>query len=309
MRTIWKMLTVASLILTGCKGDKKATEAPRPTPADKSGQATRPAASDEYIIKIKFWPDAGQTVAIHQTEKRAGFTKTFQANVWTEQKQDETRESECKQTLLEGGDKLPRKFQRHYEKASRTITGQTSAFIYEGKTIVFELVGNQYRATAEGGGLGPIPLGILATDVNTEAHLEHALVPSKPVRLHETWALEPRTLEEAFAALEGIVPGKSRGQATLAKVYPNQGKQFGVITFEITLAVNQMQNARLEPPLTRTWTGSIDAAIDGSTTPVNASRTGKLTGKAQLDGPDKKKGILEAALETTGRTEQSNPLR
>jgi hypothetical protein len=143
--------------------------------------------------------------------------------------------------------------------------------------------------------------------VNLEVHLEHMLVPSKPVRLRETWTIPPHRLEEAFAALEGMVAGKSRGEATLARVYENQGKPFAVISFDITLAVNSMQNAHLDPPLTRTWSGSIDAAIDGSTTALTASRTGKLTGKAQLEGPDKKKALVEATLETTARTEWSEP--
>jgi len=308
MRTLWKVLTVASLILVGCKGDKKGAEAPRPTPAGKSAEPTRTVAGDEYVIQIKFLPDVGRTVAIHQTERKAGSVKTFQSGQWNEEKRDETRESQFRQTLLEAGDKLPRKFKRHYEKATRTTMGVTVPLSYEGQTIVFELVGDRYKATTDGVAIGAVSLGVLAQDVSTEVHLEPALIPGKPVRLHESWPLQPRRLEEVFGRTESLAPGKSRGEATLAKVYQNQGKQFGVINFEITLAVNELRNFRLDTPLTRTWTGSVDAAIDGSSTSINTSRTSKLTGKAQIDGPDKKKAAVEAAQETTGRIEQSSEL-
>lgn len=308
MRTIWKVLTVAVLILVGCKGDKNATEAPRPTQAGMPPEPTRPLASDQYFVKFKLLLDVGQTVAVHQTVKQAGGMKTYQGGTWTQEKREEARESDFKQTLLEAGDKLPRKFKRHYEKASRTIQGETISLVYEGKTILFELAGDRYKATAPDGGLGPIPLGVLAQDVSTEVHLERALVPGKPVRLHETWPINPNRLQEIFGGMEGIIPAKSKGEATLAKVYQNQGKQFGVIDFQITLAIGELQKSRVDPPLTRTWTGSVDAAIDGSSTSLNSSWTSKLTGKAQMEGADKKKSLVEATMESTGHREQSNVL-
>lgn len=306
MRTIWTVLTTALLVVAGCSSDKKGVDTARPGQTGRSGDPSRPPASDEYLIKFKFWPDAGKTVAIHQTEKKVGSTKTYQGGEWKEEKRDEVRETNFKETVIEGGARLPRKFQRHYEKASRTTQGQTVAFVYEGKTIVFELAGDRYKAA--GGDIGPIPLVNLALDANTEIHVERALVPGKPVRLHETWTIQPRKLDEVFAGTEGLIPGKSRGEATLAKVYQNQGKQFGVIEFQISLAIGELQRLRLEPPLTRTFTGSVDAAIDGSSTAITASTSSKLTGKSQAESADRKKLVVEATLETTSRREQSNEL-
>ena len=69
--------------------------------------------------------------------------------------------------------------------------------------------------------LFPGALGVLAQDVSTEVHLERALLPGKPVRLHETWQINPNRLQEVFGGTEGIIPSKSKGEATLAKI--NEG--------------------------------------------------------------------------------------
>jgi hypothetical protein len=224
----------------------------------------------------------------------------------TEKKNEDAWEMVFVQTVLQPGDP-PRKFKRHYEKATRTTKGETISLVYDGKTIVFDLAGNQYKASAEGDGLGPLPLANLVRSLNDEIHVEHALVPSKPVKLNERWTLQRQQVAGVFGKIAVIEPSTSRGEAKLTKVYFKDGQQFGVIDYDIVLAIKEIQGAKFSSPILGTVKGTVEAAIDGSSTSINSSWDMKTVGKVFKDVQGKQVPV-ELNITATGRREQSNEL-
>jgi hypothetical protein len=305
MRTTWKLLTIAALLLVACTS-KKAPDGPNSTDPGKPGPITRPSGGatgdGTYTIKIKFLPDNGKAVAVRQTLRKNGAIKTYQAGTWTETKVDEVRENAFVETLLEARDQQATRFKRKYEKAVRITQGTAIDLAYEGKNILFELAGGQYNTSCDEP-IGRLPLANLARDVADELNVELTLIPPKSVNLNETWTIPPKRLELAFGKMAGLDLARCKGTAKLAKANEKDNKLVGVIDFDITLALVQLQSAKLVPPLLVALTGSTEAAIDGSSTAMNTSLSGKS--KPHFEGLEKKQLTLEASLELSGRREQS----
>lgn len=308
MKSSWKVLTVAALILVGCSKKTESTSGP----GAKPGVTTQAQgeANQTYTIVIKFRPEVGKAVAVRQTEKMGGSMKMVDGGkTLVDKKGDDFHETAYVETLMEAGDKLPKKFKRKYEKAVKTEMSKTTKKSYEGKTIVFESMGDQYKASVEGGGaVSDAELQKLAGGVDENVMMEEILVPTKPVKVGETWTIDPKKLEMAFGKKDSLDLSKSRGEAKLAKVYPKDGKQFGVIEFNFTVAMTEMSKAKVDPPITVTTTGNMDAPIDGSSTAINTTLNGKMVGKGKVEaGP--KKLDLDMNMEMSGRREQSIELR
>jgi hypothetical protein len=295
MRSAWKVLMIAAVVLVGCgKGDK-----------GSEGDGKKSGGGEQtYTIKIKFLPDVGKAVAIRETEKSSGSSKVSEGGkVLGDQKHDEAKETQYIETLLEVADNEPKKFRRTYEKAAHTQNGKSKSRPYEGKTILFERTADGFKATPEGSAIDQGTLTKLADDVHSDVSLEKALVPAKPVKVNEKWTIDSKTFAAAFGKKSPIDPDKSKGEAKLAKVYDKDGKQFGVIDYEVTLAMKEMGKAMLDPPLMLTMSGSLDAPIDGSSTALNMTLNGKAAGKTQMNVG--KKLDMDINMEMTGRKEQS----
>jgi len=292
---------IAAIVLVGCgKGDKKGSEGAK-ADGSKSG-----GGEPVYTIKIKFLPEIGKAVAIRETQNSGGSMKMSEgAKVLADTKHEQTRETAYLETLLEVADNVPKKFSRKYEKASLTQNGKTITRPYEGKTILFEQAGDGFKATAEGAKIDQATLKNLADDViNDDFKFERVLMPTKSVKLNEKWTIDAKTFDDVFGKKGEVDPSKSKGEAKLAKVYDKDGKQFGVIDYTLTLATREMAKAPLDPPVMVTMTGSMEAPIDGSSTAINTTLSGKAAGKTKMTVPGKKID-MEVDMQLSGRREHS----
>src|SRR5439155_22764308 len=128
-----------------------------------------------------------------------------------------------------------KKFKRAYEKATRTAGDKKESFPHEGRTIVFELKDDKYAATAEGTpALDRKVLDDLAKRASGDSvESDAALLPQKPVKVGDKWAVDIKALARAFAKGEegglAVDADKSKGDVTLTKVYKKDGAQFGVL--------------------------------------------------------------------------------
>src|SRR5262249_56776658 len=76
---------------------------------------------------------------------------------------------------------------------------------------------------------------------------------------------------------------QSKCEARLAKAYPKDGRQFGVIDFDFKMAVKSLPGLPFDPPGRYDWKGSLDVAIDGSSSAATLTATIQLAGRAVLD--------------------------
>ena len=74
---------------------------------------------------------------------------------------------------------------------------------------------------------------------------------------------------------------KSKAEGKLAKAYAKNGKQYGVIEVQLTLAFKSLEGFQFDQPLMISMQGSLDTAIDGSSTAGKITFTGKMKGKGR----------------------------
>jgi hypothetical protein len=275
MRTAWKLLTIAAMILTGCgKEDKKPSSPAGGTPAAPSAPAT-------YTIKLKRFPDVGKSVVITGTEKITGTVKVTDSTgkVLNEgkEKADEVSEKKYTQTILEGDGARPRKYKEEYEKA----IAHSAPRPLQGRTVVYELKGDKYEVTVEGEpALDAKDLKEL-TDKANKPDLNAAVTPKNPVKTGETWPIDVQVLAKALGEGQDLDAAQSKADAKLVRVYDKDGKRFGVIELHLKAAFKSMQGMAFDPPLVIEMQGTLDTAIDGSGTAGKMTMNGKINGKGQ----------------------------
>jgi hypothetical protein len=248
------------------------------------------APAQTYTIKLKSGPDAGKTVTIRDTEKGTGSTRFLNADgkLLFEEKA-KSRETVYALTVLKRKKDAvdPDRYKRVYEKATETQADKTRTFSYQGRTVVFERKGSEYRV----GVVGKPPLDDkdldkfiekANDDTPSSAAVDRAIVPTRAVAVGDRWKIDPKMLgglpKDARLDLKA-----SSAEGKLVKVYPKGKSQFGVIEVNFKQAVQGFgQEMKFDPPATVQTKLTIDTAIDGSSTARTEVITGKLKGKGVL---------------------------
>jgi hypothetical protein len=276
MRNTWKLLIVAAMVLSGCgKGKDSKTD------TKAGGGADKAVANATYTIKFKKYPDVGKSVTERSTEKTTGTVKVSddKGKVLSDEKQDQTRERVLTLTVLEGGDQRPKKYKETYEKAIDTAAGKAMPLSYQGKTLLYELKGDKYEVTAEGGGVSPNDLRILASKANN-AEMDDVLAPKKPVKIGESWTIDIKDVVNAFGRNDkgesALEEDKSKVEAKLVKVTDNK-----IGTIEVKMTLVSKPNAFV-PGMTMEGTSTLETAIDGSSVAGKVSSNGTTTGKGDV---------------------------
>ena len=94
--------------------------------------------------------------------------------------------------VVDAGQPRPVRFKEVYEKATWPDP-LPAALPYQGRTITYDLQADNYRVTASGDvSLAPNHLETLKRHGRI-AYLDSVLLPGKPVRIGETWALDVKS--------------------------------------------------------------------------------------------------------------------
>jgi hypothetical protein len=266
------------------------------------------ARAQTYAIKLKSEAGAGKSVTVRESHRSAGAVKVLDAGgkVLREQKPNEVGEEVFTETVREAGDRRPKKYKRVYEKAVRGEAGKPRPRSYQGRTVLFELRDGRYAVRAEGTpALAPADLKDLTAKANDQltSGPDELFQPKKPVAVGDGWGVDKKLLPE-LARGDELDLDRSDGRARLVKVYARDGKRFGVIEIDLKLAVKTMQGLKCDPPARFEIKGSIDAAIDGSSTASAMSMTFTTAGKARVEQGGMK-FTMEMALEGSGKLERS----
>ncbi len=265
--------------------------------------------AQSYTIKLKHYPDAGKGVTVKDSETEKGTLKETDPDnkVLKDVKGERIVESVYVETVLESGDRTPKKYKRTYEKATRSIDGKATATSYEGKTIVFELKDGKYAVTAEGD--AKIKAEDLAeltrkADESNEEALEKLLLPKKAVKVGETWTVDAKELAKEFGGEEAVDTAKSKFEGVLSKAYEKDGKQWGVIELTIKLVPKLPKEVKaLEDPLIEMKL-VLDSVIDGSGTGGILTTTGKTGSRVEVEEKGVK-SIIESRSAMSGKQERS----
>jgi hypothetical protein len=268
-------------------------------------------AEDTYTIKLKHGPDVGKTVTVKYTETVTHSDKVTDPDgkvIEDGKKHTITFEDVYTETVLEKGGKVPNKFKRTHEKATRTVDGKTETRSYQGRTLVFEKKDGKFAVTPEGDKpLSKEDLEGLTRKANDNSGggLEDALLPAKPVKVGDAWKIEGKRIAEAFPDLDPDVE-KSAGEGKLTKVYQKDGHQFGTIVLTVKVQVTKVPKGGVtfdKPPVLELKL-TADAVIDGSSAAgvVTATASTATKGTNEVMG---KKLTFESFFEFSARLERS----
>jgi hypothetical protein len=269
------------------------------------------ARAQEFTIKFKHSSDAGQSVTVKENSKETtAFTATDpNGKIVNQGKNTAVIDEAYTETVLEKGDKKPRKFKRTYEKATRSDGSNKLTLPYEGRTIVFEMKGDKYTATAEGTPALPKELldELVKRASGNDSEVDDAILPQKPVKVGDKWAIEPKQVAKALAKEGGldIDIDKSKGDVTLTKAYTKDGAQFGVLEVSMKLAVKKVGDLTFDPPGTMELKATLDVTIDGTGTAGTETSTSKLQGKGTEMPPGGQKITVDLTVDGTGKKEVS----
>jgi len=263
-----------------------------------------------YTIKIKAFPDEGQSVLCRESEKQVGLIRLLDPNgqMVREDRPVEEKEEVFTLTVLEGGDRVPRRYRESFSKATSSIVKNKVRF-YQGASIDYNLRGKKYRLELpEQHNIPDIEQELLLARANSEieAPMDEVFIPTKPVKVGASWKVSPLLLLRSFGVHGKLDQKQTEGTGTLVKVYEKDGKRFGVIEIDLTVAYVAMDNAQYDPPALFTIKGTLDTDIDGTSNVGVLNMTTRLKGRATVD----REGVklkLEILREGTTRKERSLP--
>lgn len=191
------------------------------------------------------------------------------------------------------------KLKRTYEKAVLGKDDSTKPLSVEGKTVLIEKKGNKYSFTVDGQAIDADAIKLLQDEFDKPdgKDVRDIMFPMKSVKPGESWKIDAADMIKAIGETGPIFDkDKLTATGTLVKAYKKDGKQFGVIEFNLETPVtgfgakNPLKLS--EGKMTLKLIG--DGCIDGS------AATGKATTKMSLAFSGSVMNIdVKAAIEST----------
>jgi hypothetical protein len=260
-----------------------------------------PPTEETYTIKIKESARGDRTLAESQETEQSHARLLYPDGETAEDNREKkTVTLKCRQTILELPDaqKLPTRLRRQYDKARVTSDGNQQTLPYEGKTVLIEKKDGKYRFQIEGGDeLTGKDAELLDKEFSHEkdekVEMEKILLPRRPVRVNETWKIDPEAFIQAMAKGPegGLSVDAARAVATgkLSRAYQKDGRQFGVLEFRLDLPLKDTvgkEKLALEPGARMTVQIKLDGCIDGQANDAVVDLATQLDLTATIKMPD-----------------------
>jgi hypothetical protein len=236
-------------------------------------------AQEAYPIKLK---DAGknETVADWRSEEVQAQLRVLDpaGKVLVDQSQKKSVQLVYQETVLERPEgQMPTSLRRKYDQAQLLLPDAKETLPFENKLVLIEKRDGAYRFRTEGGAaLAGKDALFLDNEFNSNkldsVQMRRILLPTRPVRVNETWNIDPDPLIKDLIEGDGsavvVDRAKAIARGQLASVYVKDGHRFGKMTFTIELPLTQMRQGNNIVPLRAgarlTAVKTIDACIDGS---------------------------------------------
>lgn len=260
-------------------------------------------AQTTYAIKIKSGAGVGQTTTHKYSSADTGSAKFFdtEGKLIDEVKPEKTDIESRTTVLAVGPDARATKFMRIYKKTAYTKDGKNLTRSYEGRTLVFEKIGDRFRIGVAGKtALAADDITHLSDMVEQKGDwgsiVQH-IAPAKPVKIGEEWTLDAKEVLKSVSDYKSD-PAKSTIAAKLTKVFQKGKTQVSVIEVKAMIAVvSAFDVVVFNPPAVVEHTSTIEVAIDGSSTERTVQHTEAIRGKGSIDTTEKK-GTMEIDAKT-----------
>jgi hypothetical protein len=281
-----------------------------------SAVAAAPAPST-YTLRLGGRVKPGQTYTVKVTDKSSTSAAVIIIPALDQPGDPEKRSTEEElvytETVLEKPEKdgdNPKRLKRTYTKARNTENGKKSTLPYEGQTIILELKGDKYQATAEGKpDFDRKVLDELAEKENAPAAAkgsEKAFLPPQAVKVGEKWTFDGKAITKALSPDDSFVldEKRSEGDGKLVKVYAKDGRQYGVIELHFKFALKKSGNILFEKPAIMDTKVTLDVVIDGSSSAGTVTQEITMKGRGAVMDKGQKL-FIDLATELSGRRERS----
>lgn len=270
--------------------------------------AGTPLLAQDYIVRVKRYPDAGRSAVCSDVETRKSTVKQTVADGKSqEQKTDGAKEETYTETVLEKGDKSPRKYRRAYDKAILTVAGKSYSRSYQGKTVLFEQQKDgRFAVKLQGSGeLHPFDQQELPGLAAERADdMDDVILPKEPLKVGGKWQIDPRGLVRAYARAGELDVTRSSGEGVLLRVETKDGRPVGTLEVTLRLAVKAWEGVKFDPPARMDVSSTLTTVIDGSSTAASFNLTGRMTGRGV--GEDRgRKFTVEVDATQTFKQERS----
>jgi hypothetical protein len=258
-----------------------------------------PAQGDSYLFKINDSIQFSRKIIDNQGNSQKATTDTRSKSfVYVE-------------TIVEKlAGKTPTSLRREFQKAQVTWNDKAQTLPMEGKAVLIEKKDDSYKYRLETGvDLSQEEIAELDLDFNKRVFnfLGQDVLPAKPVKVKESWTLDPASVLKAMNKEESRQYDLKAAKmtATLERVYDKEKTHFGVVNFRFELPLA----AGVEPARGFKIVGGkmvIEGTFDGCIDGTSFARTVKATMSVDLRGyqEDNLQSAL-VALSVSGTLEQS----
>jgi hypothetical protein len=152
--------------------------------------------------------------------------------------------------------------------------------------VVFERQGDRYAATVEGGPPKE-PEDIKAIEELTKSAnantFGEAMLPKEAVAVGGTWTVPGKVVLANVPEFKNTDPAAVKAQGKLLRVYKKDGQQWGTVEITIDVPVRDLAEALVvDKPLSLQIKGTLDTAIDGSSTAGTVVATVTLKGTTEF---------------------------
>jgi hypothetical protein len=273
------------------------------------GAAAPVNINDTFPIKLKKSGQGDVTTHNKQEVEENSFKLTGpDGKALQERKETKTITEEYKETILEKAKgKKSTRLRREYTKATVKSGDNEKELPYQGKTLLLEKKDDgKFHFAIDGGEelkgkdieqLNNVFNGKDGGDNESDENaLEKALLPTKPVKVNDTWTIDADTLVKALLkeSREPIPVDKSKikGQGVLKSVHKKDGRLYGNFDIEVTLplkgqlAMGKDLKANVLEGSKMTLRAKIDGCIDGSSSDSQNEMAMDSDINATFKGPD-----------------------
>ena len=258
-----------------------------------------------FTLKAKEYPAVGKSIVITDSgTTNFAFTVSTGGKVLKDDKKVEVLEKQYTQKVLEAGAKRPNKYTNTYTKAAKGEKGAPKKLSYESKTIIIERKGEKYVVRPEEGDIDPKDLEDFTKQVNRPLTSD-IFLPKKAVAVGDSWPLDKHAIEALGGDLDdGVDLTKFKGQGKFLKAYKKGKEQWGTIEIAVSVPLKKLGPLPLDKPITMHAKMILDAAIDGSSTAMEAKGTVSIKGQSEFT-QNNMTFMLDIAIDGQMRLEQS----
>ncbi len=249
-------------------------------------------AQPAYPIKLKETVK-GDVRQVSVTETSQSTHKVLDATnkAVIDQSMSSAQESSCVETILEkeAGKPRPTQLRRVYQTAKLQLDGKEIPLPYAGKTVEIRKKDNQFEFLIE----GKTPLSgeaaaVLQKEFSKDEgfELQRAVLPSKPVQVNETWAVDMAPIiadwqKNTFMQVDAT---KARGVAQLVKVYQKEGRTYGELLLRMEMPLLAIGTDKDKLTLNTGSRMLMEVTLDGCIDGTSCTRTMKARFDMQTSG-------------------------